>query len=129
MSTMNSPLQGAEPVAFVATTDAARARAFYQGTLGLPVLSEDPFALVLQGGATTLRVTKVQEIIVAPYTVLGWRVASASDTVRALSEQGVSLLRYDFLEQDDLGIWTSPSGAKIAWFHDPDKNVLSISEY
>ena len=36
--------------------------------------------------------------------------------------------KYDFLEQDNSGVWTSPNGSKVAWFKDPDGNVLSLTE-
>ena len=115
-------------VAFVATTDSKRARAFYEGTLGLKVVSEDDFALVLASNGTTIRVAKVRDIVVAPYTVLGWEVSDIAAKVRALRERGVKFETYSFLQQDDLGVWTAPSGAKVAWLKDPDGNVLSLSQ-
>lgn len=116
-------------VAFVATTDGKRARAFYEGVLGLKVTSEDDFALVLDANGTMLRVGKVRDIVLAPYTVCGWQVDDVAAKVRALRERGVKFERYDFLQQDDLGIWTAPGGARIAWFKDPDGNVLSLSQH
>ncbi len=75
----------------------------------------------------TIRIAKVREIVLAPYTVLGFEVSGVAEKVSALVERGVSFERYDFLEQDALGVWTAPGGAKIAWFKDPDGNVLSLS--
>jgi catechol 2,3-dioxygenase-like lactoylglutathione lyase family enzyme len=119
----------AQPImAFVATRDAARARAFYQGTLGLPLISDEPYALVFDASGTTLRVQKVETHAPAPYTVLGWRVPSVTMAVRTLASQGISFERYDFLKQDRDGVWTTPNGSKVAWFKDPDGNVLSLTE-
>jgi predicted enzyme related to lactoylglutathione lyase len=116
-------------VGFVATTNAERARKFYEGVLGLKVTSDDPFALVLDSNGTMIRVTKVKDAVIAPYTVLGWAVADVRKEVRALKERGVAFETYGFLEQDADAIWTAPGGARIAWFKDPDGNVLSMSQH
>jgi catechol 2,3-dioxygenase-like lactoylglutathione lyase family enzyme len=120
-------LEDALLVAFVATTDVERARAFYCGALGLEVVADTPFALVLDANGTTVRLTPVDEVVVAPYTVLGWHVADTGVTVRALAAAGVVLERFDGMEQDDDGVWTAPGGDRIAWFRDPDGHLLSIS--
>ena len=126
-----SILGASKLVAFAATTDAAKARAFYEGVLGLRLVSDDaPFALVFDANGTMLRVTSVQEHTPAPFTVLGWDVAAIETTVERLAAAGVEFLHYPGLNEDDrLGIWTSPSGARIAWFHDPDGNVLSLTQF
>jgi catechol 2,3-dioxygenase-like lactoylglutathione lyase family enzyme len=116
-------------VAFVATLDAKRARTFYEGTLGLRVVHDDDFAIVLDANGTTVRVTKVNEMKVAPYTVLGWTVADLASIVGALRDRGVTFERYGSLGQDALGIWTAPDGTLVAWLKDPDGNVLSISQH
>src|SRR6476620_5979918 len=113
-------------VAFLATSDAARAKAFYGEALGLRVLSEDGFAVVFDANGTTLRVAIVREVVPAPYTVLGWDVEDIAATARRLSAAGVVFERYGWLQQDELEIWNSPSGAKVAWFKDLDGNVLSV---
>lgn len=120
-------LASARLVAFVATTDLARARAFYEGVLELTLVEQTAFACVFTSGGTTLRVTLADEVAAAPYTVLGWTVPAVAEAVSALAEQGVESARYPALVQDELGIWTSPAGARVAWFHDPDGNVLSVS--
>lgn len=122
-------LSTANIIAFVATRDAARARAFYESALGLRLVSQDPFALVFDAHGTMLRVTKVDELSLAPYTVLGWDVSDIRSTIQALQARGVAFQRYDGVPQDDLGIWTSPSGAQVAWFHDPDGNTLSLTQF
>jgi catechol 2,3-dioxygenase-like lactoylglutathione lyase family enzyme len=115
-------------VAFVATTDAKRAKAFYVRTLGLRLISEDGFALAFDAGGTMLRVAIVKVLQPAGYTVLGWIVPDIAKAVRDLVRRGVVFQRYDGMPQDDLGIWSSPSGARVAWFTDPDRNTLSLTE-
>jgi catechol 2,3-dioxygenase-like lactoylglutathione lyase family enzyme len=121
-------LGSSELVAFVATTDVDRARAFFRDTLGLALVEETPFALVFDAHGTQLRVTPVGEITPAPSTVLGWVVDDIGATVRALTTAGVRFERFTGMEQDDIGVWVSPSGARVAWFSDPDGNVLSVSQ-
>jgi catechol 2,3-dioxygenase-like lactoylglutathione lyase family enzyme len=118
-----------ELVAFVATRDPRRAKTFYRDTLGLPLVSEDQFALVFDAAGTMLRVATVQEVAVANYTVLGWKVSDIVQTANKLQEAGVSLERYAGMQQDELGIWRSPSGARVAWFKDLDGNTLSITQF
>jgi catechol 2,3-dioxygenase-like lactoylglutathione lyase family enzyme len=115
-------------VAFVPVNNAAKARAFYRDTLGLRMLSEDNFALVFEVEGVRLRVTLVGKLQPQPFTVLGWMVNDAAETARKLAAAGISGERFPGLEQDDLGIWTAPGGAKILWFKDPDGNILGISE-
>jgi catechol 2,3-dioxygenase-like lactoylglutathione lyase family enzyme len=116
-------------VAFVGTRDPGRAKEFYGGTLGLRLDSEDQFALVFDCDGTMLRVTRVPELVTAPYTVLGWRVRDIVSTAKRLQEAHVALERYPGVQQDELGIWNSPSGARVAWFKDPDGNTLSITQF
>jgi catechol 2,3-dioxygenase-like lactoylglutathione lyase family enzyme len=118
----------AKIVAFVGTRNPDRAKHFYQGTLGLTLVYEDNFALVFDVRGTMLRVTKVPELTPAKFTVLGWQVNDIVTAVRDLQIAGVTFERYDF-PQDELGIWTAPGGAKVAWFKDPDDNVLSLSQH
>lgn len=123
-------LASAPIVAFLATTDAARARAFFEGVLGLRVVEESGFALVLDAHGTTLRVQRVEALTPHPFTSLGWTPADLDATVRDLAARGVVFERYGSLEQDALGIWTAPGGAaRVAWFKDPDGNVLSLSAH
>jgi catechol 2,3-dioxygenase-like lactoylglutathione lyase family enzyme len=115
---------------FVATCDPDRAKKFYRDTLGLPLVCEElPFALVFDVNGVTLRVTIVEKLSPAPFTVLGWQVPDIAIAVTALQNAGVTFQRYPGMPQDELGIWTSPSGAKVAWFKDPDGNTLSFSEH
>ena len=123
------PLADRDLIAFVATTDLARARAFYEGVLGLRVVEDDGVAVAFDAHGTMLRVTAVREVRPAPYTVLGWAVPDAAAAVRDLAAEGVATLRFDGVEQDELGIWNAPSGALVAWFSDPDGNTLSVAQF
>src|SRR5689334_1582292 len=115
-------------IAFVGTMNPARAKEFYQGTLGLDLVNEDNFALTFDVHGTMLRVTTVPKLTPAGFTVLGWGVKDIVSAVRDLQKAGVAFERYGF-PQDDLGIWTAPGGAKVAWFKDPDGNILSVSQH
>jgi catechol 2,3-dioxygenase-like lactoylglutathione lyase family enzyme len=116
-------------MAFVATRDPIRARAFYRDTLGLELVSGDQFALVFDIGGTMLRVTTVQELTPAGYTVLGWQVQDVVGAAKSLQQNDVVFERYPGMVQDEHGIWKSPSGAMVAWFKDPDGNTLSITQF
>ena len=116
------------PILFVATKNAQRSRAFYEKSLGLEFVSEDDFALVFKVGASLLRIQKVTQKPTLEFTVLGWMVTDIRKEVRRLSAAGVRFSRYEGLGQDEDGVWRSPSGAKIAWFADPDENILSLTE-
>jgi catechol 2,3-dioxygenase-like lactoylglutathione lyase family enzyme len=118
-----------ELIAFAATADPARARAFYETVLGLRFVSDEPHSLVFDANGTMLRIQKVEAVSVAPSTRLGWRVPDLAEAVSELAERGVTFARYDFLPQDERGIWTTPDGARIAWFSDPDGNTLSLTEW
>jgi catechol 2,3-dioxygenase-like lactoylglutathione lyase family enzyme len=119
-------LSNAALVAFVATTDTARARAFYEGVLGLRVVHDDAFACVVDAHGTEVRITAVPERAGAEYTVLGWAVDDLDATIDDLVARGVTFTRYDGMEQDDRGAWTAPGGTRIVWFKDPDGNTLSL---
>ena len=121
-------LGGFSLVAFLVTTDAARARAFYEGVLGLKFVSEDEFAVVYDAHGIELRLQKVRELTPHPHTALGWSVAGIDPVVRDIAARGGQFQRFPQLEQDAAGIWRSPSGARIAWLRDPDGNLLSLTE-
>ena len=127
----DSILGGGKLVAFAPTTDPAKARAFYEDVLGLRLVSDEkPFALVFDANGTMLRVTTVHELSPHPFTVLGWHVEAIESSVEQLTAAGVVFLRFPGMnDKDPLGIWTAPGGARIAWFHDADKNVLSLTQF
>jgi catechol 2,3-dioxygenase-like lactoylglutathione lyase family enzyme len=117
-------------VAFVPTRDAAKARAFYEGVLGLRFVKDDGFAMVLDANGIMIRIAKVgNDFTPAQFTILGWQVSGIEDVVRALREKGVEFEIFGFFKQDELGIWTAPTGDKVAWFKDPDGNILSVSQH
>lgn len=122
-------LESSHIVAFAAATDLDRARAFYEQILGLTVAERSDFACVFDVNGTMLRVTAVPEVRRAGYTILGWRVTDITAAARGLAAKGVVFLRYDGMDQDSDGVWTTPGGDKVAWFTDPDGNVLSLTEF
>ena len=115
--------------AFIPTVKPDEARSFYRDILGLKLLSEDNFALEFEANGISLRVTIVQDLKIQPFTILGWDVDDIDSAIKQLNDENIFCECYDFLEQDNLGIWTSPVGAKVAWFKDPDGNVLSLTEH
>jgi catechol 2,3-dioxygenase-like lactoylglutathione lyase family enzyme len=124
-------LGSADLIAFVPTRDPAKARKFYEETLGLEFISADQFALVFNARGTTLRIANVSEVKgfkPAPFTIVGWQVTNVSDTLGDLAKKGVRFDRFPGMDQDAQGIWKSPSGARVAWFKDPDGNILSITQ-
>jgi len=116
-------------VAMAPITDPARARAFYEGTLGLRFVKDDGFALVFDANGIMVRLSKMKQFTPAQYTVLGWQVSGIENVVRDLGKKGVHFEIFGFFKQDELGIWTAPDGDKVAWFKDPDGNTLSVSQH
>lgn len=114
--------------AFVSTTQPDKARKFYIDKLGLKLLSEDHYGLECESNGAHLRITIVERLTPQPFTVLGWDTVDIVSTVKRLSEKGIKFERYSFIEQDEMGIWTAPGGTKVAWFKDPDSNLLSLSD-
>ena len=119
----------AKMVGFVLTTDYDKARAFYERTLGCEFVSLDQFARVVRLGSHQIRISKAAEFTPLHSTVLGWEVSDIEGVVDALAERGVKFEKYPFVQDKVRGIWTAPGGNKIAWFKDPDGNVLSISQH
>jgi len=116
-------------MAFVATTQSEKARAFYCDILGLTFEEDSPFALVVKAANATLRIQKVQSFEPLPFTSLGWTVEDIKATTQYLIDKGVSFERFEWMDQDELSIWTSPSGALVCWFKDPDGNLLSLTQF
>lgn len=119
-------LSVAKQVGFVGVSSLDEAAQFYGGALGLDLVDARPFALVHDAPTSQLRITVVEEVRAAPYTVLGWVVADLEGEMDRLVAAGVTFNRYDGMAQDERGIWTAPDGARVAWFHDPDGNNLSL---
>ena len=116
-------------VAFVPIKDSEKARAFYEGVLGLRFVKDDGFALVFDANGIKVRAAKMKDFTPAQFTVLGWQVQDIENVVRALQSKGVHCEIFGFFKQDELGIWTAPTGDKVAWFKDPDGNILSVSQH
>jgi catechol 2,3-dioxygenase-like lactoylglutathione lyase family enzyme len=117
-------------IGFATIVDVARAKEFYRDKLGLRLLSEEPpFALVFDANGIMLRLGMGKELPPVHGTVLGWEVPDAAAAVKDLEQVGIQFERYPYFKQDELGIWTTPTGSKVAWFKDPDGNILSISEH
>jgi catechol 2,3-dioxygenase-like lactoylglutathione lyase family enzyme len=117
------PLNG-----FIRITDPERARRFYEQVLGLAFDYENPYVVVFRSGHTSIIAQRVKELLPITATVLGWEVKDIEKIASVLRHRGVVFEKYEGMEQDDLGIWKSPAG-KVAWFKDPDGNVLSVSEH
>jgi len=116
-------------VAFVPIKDSEKSRAFYEGVLGLRFVKDDGFALVLEANGIMIRAARVKDFTPAQFTILGWQVPNIENIVRELVKKGVHFEIFGFFKQDDLGIWTAPTGDKVAWFKDPDGNILSVSQH
>ena len=122
-------LSSSRMIGFVPTTDSKRAREFYENKLGFQFVSDDAFALVMKAGDTMIRVAKAKEFTPAAYTVLGWEAREIKALVSWLKARGVVFEKYPFIQDQELGIWTTPTGDQVAWFKDPDGNVLSVSQH
>lgn len=118
-----------QTMAFVSARDLDRAEAFYVGRLGLARVFRNDFALDVRGNDLPIRITRVPDLEPQPFTVLGWHVERIDEAVAQLVQAGIEFRRYPGMEQDAAGIWRAPSGARVAWFEDPDGNVLSLSEH
>ncbi len=116
-------------VAFVSIKDSEKARAFYEGVLGLRFVKDDGFALVFDAHGIMVRAAKMKDFTPVQFTVLGWQVSGIENVVQALQNKGVHFEVFGFFKQDELGIWTAPTGDKVAWFKDPDGNILSLSQH
>jgi len=122
-------LSSSRMIGFVPTTDSKRAREFYENKLGFRFVSDDAFALVVMAGDTMIRIAKAKEFTPAAYTVLGWEARDIRALVSWLKARGVAFEKYPFVQDQELGIWTAPTGDQVAWFKDPDGNVLSVSQH
>jgi predicted enzyme related to lactoylglutathione lyase len=122
-------LSSARMTAFVQVKDREKAKEFYVNILGLKFLSEDPFALVVESNGHKIRIGEMPEMEPAKFTVLGWEVTDIEEAVTDLVSRGVQPQLYGFPGQDGRGIWTAPTGDKVAWFTDPSGNVLSVAQH
>ena len=121
-------LEASQAVAFLPSQDLARSEQFFRDVLGLPLVTQSSFAYVFICGGTTLRVTKVDDFRPQSFTVFGWLVGDLRLAAAELRERGAHFLRYEGLGQDEQDVWTTPNGDLVAWFRDPDANVLSLTQ-
>lgn len=116
-------------IAFIPITDSNKARAFYENVLGLTFIKDDGFAVVFEANGIMVRAVKMKDFTPAQFTILGWQVSDIEKVVRELTAKGLHFEIFGFFKQDELGIWTAPGGDKVAWFKDPDGNLLSVSQH
>jgi catechol 2,3-dioxygenase-like lactoylglutathione lyase family enzyme len=114
--------------AFVSTVQLPVAREFYEKKLGLTLLSQDNFGIEFEAKEAHIRLSVVEKLTPQPFTVLGWDTDDIVSTINNLTAKGIIFERYNFIEQDENGIWTAPGGTRVAWFKDPDGNLLSVSD-
>ena len=122
-------LAAGKMIGFLFTNDYVLSRDFYEGKLGCEFLSQDQFALALKLGGHMIRIVKMPNFVAMRGTVLGWEVADIEAVTGWLKGRGVTLEQYPFIQDQERGIWTTPDGNKVAWFKDPDGNVLSVSQH
>src|SRR5713101_4029136 len=122
-------LASGKMVGFIPTKDYDKARAFYEGKLGFDYVSQDKFAVVMSVGGHMIRIVKVPNFTPLQGTILGWQVEDIQSAATWLRDRGVPPEKYPFVQDQNLGIWTTPDGSKVAWFKDPDGNILSISQH
>jgi catechol 2,3-dioxygenase-like lactoylglutathione lyase family enzyme len=122
-------LNSAPVVCFVPTTDAARCRSFYEHVLGLEFVAEDGFAVTMRANGVRVRLARLEQFTPAPFTILGWEVPDIYKMADAFEARGVAFEKFGLPNQDARGIWTAPGGARVAWFKDPDGNVLSVTQF
>jgi len=114
--------------AFIPTINPSLSKKFYQEILGLNLISEDDYALEFEANGTKLRITTVESYDPYPFTVLGWNVSDIETVVHSLKRNDIVFETFDSLNQNAAGIWISPSKAKVAWFKDPNGNLLSLTQ-
>src|SRR5205814_726821 len=123
-----SPLQSAVMCGFAATTNGAASREFYERKLGFRVVSDDAMALVLDACGQPIRIQKLRQHTPQTFTILGWNVRDMAATVQALEAAGVECMRLEGFQQDPHGVMDFPDGTRVAWFKDPDGNILSVAQ-
>ena len=114
-------------VAFLGTSNADRARAFYEGVLGLTFVSDHEHLMTFDSGAARVNLQKT-DVVTPPFgTAMGWAVGDLRAAVRSLVARGVAFERFEGMQQDELRIWSPAPGQGVAWFKDPDGNLLSLN--
>ena len=114
-------------MAFIPVSNLSAAQTFYGDVLGLPIKEAGPYAVVLDAGGTILRLAQVDDLQPQPFTIAGWQVTDIGKSVDSLESRGIECTRYEGMDQDGRGIWSTPGGDQVAWFNDPDGNTLSLT--
>ena len=123
-------LAEAAVIGFIPVRDLGKARDFFGGKLGLRVVTDDGYALVLEAaGGVMIRCVLTPDAQAQPFTIFGWEVPDVPAAMAKLAGAGVEPLIYPHFNQTKAGVWTAPNGDTVAWFHDPDGNVLSVSHH
>jgi catechol 2,3-dioxygenase-like lactoylglutathione lyase family enzyme len=122
-------LASGKMVGFIPTKDYEKARAFYEGKLGFEFISLGEYALVMSIGGHKIRIAKIPNFTPLQGTILGWEVENIAAVVAWLRDKGVATEKFPFVQDHELGIWTAPTGDKVAWFKDPDGNILSVGQH
>lgn len=113
----------------VGTAKPAAAKTFYGDVLGLKFIADDGFAAIYETKNARIRVSTTPAVVPAPYAVLAFEVEDMDKSIGSLTAKGVVFARFPFLVQDGKGVWSAPDGTKVAWFHDPDLNLLSLVQH
>jgi catechol 2,3-dioxygenase-like lactoylglutathione lyase family enzyme len=109
------------------SSDIARAKEFYADTLGLEVTEESGMLTLHLTGGTTVLIYPKDNHVPATFTVLNFPVDDVDKAVDELSARGVRFERYEGMDQDERGVMRD-QGPAIAWFSDPDRNIISVLE-
>ena len=117
------------PILFLASANPEASRAFFEDVMGFALVDDNPFSLEFDAAGTMLRVQKVPSFQPHPFTSIGWRVEDIASERDKLADRGAQFERFEFMEQDERDIWTTPDGAQVCWFKDPDGNTLSLTQW
>jgi len=105
------------------------AEIFYREVLGLSLQSRSDGALVFDVGGGDLRVSPVPSTRASEHTVLGFSVSDVDSAVEFLRKREVAIERFEGFRHNENGTLTTPGGSRVAWFRDPDGNLLSVVQF
>jgi catechol 2,3-dioxygenase-like lactoylglutathione lyase family enzyme len=120
-------LRNTDAVATLGVKDLGVATRFYEETLGLSRAgTEDNESIVLKSGDTAINVYRSRFAGTNKATALTWAVDDVDDVVRTLKGKGVKFEHYDLPDTRRDGDVHISGDIKVAWFKDPDGNILSV---
>ena len=122
-------LANAKLQSIIWTSRIGAAETFYRDALGLRLRGKSDGALVSDVGGGDLRVSPVPSTEPYTHTVLGFAVEDINAVMTLMSARGVSFERFPGFRHDENGIVVTPDGARVAWFRDPDGNILSVVQF